>query len=74
MQWQARRRSAVIRRRLGDVRQPAGRSAAARIGDGIDWYAAQDGAVRRFADLSEAEQAETLATVDRHLVRKSTAS
>jgi hypothetical protein len=59
---------AVIRRRLGDG--PANLLAEPQLresGDGIDWYAAQDGAVRRFADLSESEKAEALAAVDRHL-------
>ena len=37
------------------------------MGDGIDWYAAHDGEVRRFADLSDAERTQTLATLDGHL-------
>src|SRR5438045_4543923 len=59
---------AVIRRRLGDA--PANLLAEPQLresGDGIDWYAAHDGVVRRFADLSDAERTQTLATVDRHL-------
>jgi len=59
---------AVIRRRLGDG--PANLLADPQLretGDGIDWYAAQTGQVRRFADLSEAERADTLRTVDGHL-------
>ena len=36
-------------------------------GDGIDWYAAHDGAVRRFADLSDSERAATLDTIDTRL-------
>src|SRR6478672_10229478 len=58
----------VIRRRLGDG--PANLLADPQLresGDGIDWYAAQGGEVRRFADLSDTEKAETLATVDGHL-------
>ena len=59
---------AVIRRRLGDG--PANLLAEPQLresGDGIDWYAAHDGEVRRFADLSDAERIETLATVEGHL-------
>jgi len=59
---------AVIRRRLGDG--PANLLAEPQLresGDGIDWYAAQDGEVRRFADLSDAERTETLTTIDGHL-------
>jgi hypothetical protein len=59
---------AVIRRRLGDG--PANLLAEPQLresGDGIDWYAAQDGAVRRFSELSDAEKTQTLATVDGHL-------
>ncbi len=59
---------AVIRRRLGDgpanlLAEPQLREAA----DGIDWYAARSGEVRRFADLSESERAATLETVDTRL-------
>jgi hypothetical protein len=59
---------AVIRRRLGDG--PANLLAEPQLresGDGIDWYAAQSGEVRRFADLSDAEKTETLATVENHV-------
>src|SRR5678815_5049413 len=59
---------AVIRRRLGDG--PANLLAEPQLrenGDGIDWYAAQSGDVRRFADLSEVERADTLRTVESHL-------
>lgn len=59
---------AVLHRRLGDG--PANLLAEPQLresGDGIDWYAAQDGAVRRFADLSETEKAEALRIVDGHL-------
>ena len=59
---------AVVRRRLGD--EPANLLAEPQLresGDGIDWYAAHDGEVRRFADLSDAERTQTLATVDNHL-------
>ena len=58
----------MIRRRLGDG--PANLLAEPQLresGDGIDWYAAHDGEVRRFADLSDAERTETLATIDGHL-------
>lgn len=58
----------VIRRRLGDG--PANLLAEPQLresGDGIDWYAAHDGTVRRFTDLPDAEKAETLARVDEHL-------
>jgi hypothetical protein len=59
---------AVIRRRLGDG--PANLLAEPQLresGDGIDWYAARSGEVRRFADLSESERAATLETVDTRL-------
>jgi hypothetical protein len=59
---------AVIRRRLGDG--PANLLAEPQLresGDGIDWYASQGGAVRRFSELSEAERQQALATVDSHL-------
>ncbi len=36
-------------------------------GDGIDWYAARSGDVRRFADLDEAGRAQALQNVERHL-------
>ena len=58
----------VIRRRLGNG--PANLLAEPQLresGDGIDWYAAQSGDVRRFADLNESERAETLRTVESHL-------
>ena len=59
---------AVIRRRLGDG--PANLLADPQLresGDGIDWYAAQSGEVRRFSDLSESERAAVLETVDTRL-------
>ena len=59
---------AVIRRRLGDG--PADLLADPQLretGDGIDWYAARSGPVRRLADLDEAERASVLRTVDSHL-------
>lgn len=59
---------AVIRRRLGEG--PANLLAEPQLregGDGIDWYAARSGEVRRFADLSEAERAATLETVETRL-------
>ncbi|MCW5732874.1 MAG: hypothetical protein KIS73_02045 [Enhydrobacter sp.] len=58
----------VIRRRLGDG--PANLLAEPQLresGDGIDWYAAHDGTVRRFSDLPDGEKAEALARVDHHL-------
>jgi hypothetical protein len=58
----------VIRRRLGDG--PANLLAEPQLresGDGIDWYASQTGEVRRFANLSESERQQALATVDGHL-------
>ena len=59
---------AVIRRRLGDgaanlLAEPQLREG----GDGIDWYAARSGEVRRFADLSASERAATLETVETRL-------
>ena len=59
---------AVIRRRLGDG--PADLLAEPQMretGDGIDWYAARSGPVRRLADLDETERARVLATVQDHL-------
>ena len=59
---------AVIRRRLGEG--PANLLAEPQLregGDGIDWYAARSGEVRRFADLSESERAATLETVETRL-------
>jgi hypothetical protein len=56
---------AVIRRRLGDG--PANLLAEPQLretGDGIDWYAAQHGDVRRLADVSEAERTAALQTVE----------
>lgn len=58
----------VIRRRLGDG--PANLLAEPQLresGDGIDWYAARSGTVRRFSELSETERRETLRAVDAHL-------
>jgi hypothetical protein len=58
----------VIRRRLGDG--PANLLAEPQLresGDGIDWYAARSGTVRRFGELSETERRETLRAVDAHL-------
>ncbi|MBS0550083.1 MAG: hypothetical protein JSR24_20195, partial [Proteobacteria bacterium] len=59
---------AVVRRRLGDgpadlLAEPQMREA----GDGIDWYAAHSGEVRRLADLSETERAAALQTAEQHL-------
>ena len=59
---------AVIRRRLGDG--PANLLAEPQLrelGDGIDWYATQSGDVRRFSELSDAERAETLRTIESQL-------
>jgi hypothetical protein len=59
---------AVIRRRLGDG--PADLLAEPQMretGDGIDWYAARSGSVRRLADLDESARAQVLATVESHL-------
>src|SRR5205085_5150134 len=59
---------AVIRRRLGDG--PADLLAEPQLresGDGIDWYASQTGDVRRFAELSDVERAETLRAVEGQL-------
>lgn len=59
---------AVIRRRLGDG--PADLLADPQMretGDGIDWYAARSGPVRRLADLDPNERAGVLQTVDSHL-------
>ncbi|CAN5921487.1 hypothetical protein BH11PSE3_BH11PSE3_02950 [soil metagenome] len=59
---------AVVRRRLGDG--PADLLADPQLretGDGIDWYAARSGDVRRFADLGDIERAATLQTVEDHL-------
>lgn len=58
----------VIRRRLGDG--PANLLADPQLreaGDGIDWYAAQSGTVRRLNELSESERGETLRIVETHL-------
>jgi hypothetical protein len=59
---------AVIRRRLGDgsanvLAEPQMRES----GDGIDWYASQQGEVRRLADLPDDERAAVLQTVETHL-------
>jgi hypothetical protein len=59
---------AVIRRRLGDG--PANLLAEPQLresGDGIDWYAAQTGSVRRLSELSDAERAHALHTVEGQL-------
>ena len=58
----------VIRRRLGDG--PADLLAEPQLretGDGIDWYAARSGSVRRLADLDENERSGVLRTIDSHL-------
>ncbi len=58
----------VIRRRLGDG--PADLLAEPQMresDDGIDWYAARSGDVRRFAELGDGERAEALAAVETHL-------
>jgi hypothetical protein len=58
----------VIRRRLGDG--PADLLADPQLresGDGIDWYAARSGDVRRFAELGEGERSDALRTIDAHL-------
>ena len=58
----------VIRRRLGDG--PADLLAEPQMresDDGIDWYAARSGEVRRLAELGDSERAEALATVETHL-------
>ena len=59
---------AVIRRRLGDdtadlLADPQLRES----GDGIDWYAAHSGEVRRFSDLTDEQRAETLRTIEGRL-------
>jgi hypothetical protein len=58
----------VIRRRLGDG--PADLLAEPQLretGDGIDWYAARTGPVRRLADLDESARVDVLRTVESHL-------
>lgn len=58
----------VIRRRLGDG--PANLLADPQLresGDGIDWYAAQSGTVRRLSELGESERADALRTAETHL-------
>jgi hypothetical protein len=58
----------VVRRRLGDG--PADLLADPQLresGDGIDWYAARTGPVRRFADLDPSERAAALRTIEGHL-------
>jgi len=58
----------VVRRRLGDG--PADLLATPQLresGDGIDWYAARSGEVRRFSDLSDTERGEALRTTNAHL-------
>lgn len=55
----------VIRRRLGDG--PADLLADPQLresDDGIDWYAARQGEVRRLAELSESERTEILQTIE----------
>ncbi len=59
---------AVIRRRLGDG--PANLLAEPQLresGNGIDWYAAQQGEVRRLADVGAAERTAALQTLEKHL-------
>lgn len=59
---------AVVRRRLGD--ETANLLADPQLretGDGIDWYAAQTGEVRRLADLPETERIDTLRLVEGRL-------
>ena len=59
---------AVIRRRLGP--ETAGLLADPQLresGDGIDWYAQQEGRVRRFGDLSDSERADLLAKAESRL-------
>src|SRR5260370_14701027 len=59
---------AVIRRRLGDG--PADLLAEPQMretGDGIDWYAARSGPVRRLADVDENERGDVMAAVQSHL-------
>src|SRR4029077_5713760 len=59
---------AVIRRRLGDG--PADLLAEPQLretGDGIDWYAARSGSVRRLAALAATQRAGVLATIESHL-------
>lgn len=58
----------VIRRRLGDG--PADLLADPQLresDDGIDWYAARQGEVRRLAELSESERTEILQTIEAYL-------
>jgi hypothetical protein len=58
----------VIRRRLGDG--PADLLADPQLresDDGIDWYTAQQGEVRRLAELDESERTEVLQTIEAHL-------
>src|SRR5258708_25192734 len=63
-----RRLLAGIRRRLGDGRADLLAEPQLReTGDGIVWYAARSGPVRRLADFDENERADVLATVDSHL-------
>lgn len=59
---------AVVRRRLGDG--PANLLADPQLresGDGIDWYAAQSGTVRRLSELGDSERADALRTTETHL-------
>ena len=59
---------AVIRRRLGnDVADLLADPQLRESGDGIDWYAARSGEVRRLSDLDEAGRADTLQTVEQRL-------
>ena len=58
----------VIRRRLGDG--PADLLADPQMresDDGIDWYAARAGDVRRLVELGDGERAQALQTVETHL-------
>ena len=59
---------AIIRRRLGDG--PANLLAEPQLresDDGIDWYASQQGEIRRLSEASETERAAALQTVEHHL-------
>jgi hypothetical protein len=58
----------VIRRRLGgDAADLLAEPQMRESGDGIDWYAAGDGPVRRLADTSEAERTAALAALETQL-------
>jgi hypothetical protein len=59
---------AVIRRRLGDdTAQLLADPQLREGGDGIDWYAARTGDVRRIGELSQDERGEILRTVETRL-------